>query len=163
MPIIELMTQNGPGVGTHVALDRTVEVGTDSKVALVLDDASAAPRHARFTVDGDKVQVVDLGSAEGTFVNDARVDGTALVRVGDRVRIGMSVLQVRSGTPPLRVTETEASFVAPAFVLAQAHPGPSRFGPLASWTDSHVKQQTYVAALGLLCLSALAVLLIVFS
>lgn len=66
-----------------------------------------------------------------------------------------------NATRPLRVEETEASFVAAD--VAPVESEADRFGALASWTDARVKQQTYVAAIGLLCLSALAVLIFVFS
>jgi Inner membrane component of T3SS, cytoplasmic domain len=179
---LALAVQSGPAAGKLAKLKHRLEVGNDPGLGLVLDDTSAASCHARFTVKGGKVRVRDLDSAAGTFLNDVRVEGSKRVRAGDRVRIGSSVLELltaeqatawehaRHGAAPpgqatpaavsaLRVDQTEADFV-PDLVAAD-DAAADRYGPLASWTDSHVKHQTYAAAIGLLAVSALAVLVFV--
>ncbi|MEV6930966.1 FHA domain-containing protein [Dactylosporangium sp. NPDC051485] len=63
-------------------------LGRDGGVAaVVLDDRDVSRRHARLDAAGDALHVTDLGSTNGTFVNDARVTRQAL-RAGDRLRIG---------------------------------------------------------------------------
>lgn len=54
---------------------------------MVLDDTDVSRRHARLEVVDDELVLTDLGSTNGTYVNDARVMRQVLVR-GDRIRIG---------------------------------------------------------------------------
>src|SRR5207344_1641314 len=57
-------------------------------------DPSVSRRHARIRVDGATVSVTDLGSGGGTLVGTRRISGSQVVRAGDRVRVGESVLLV---------------------------------------------------------------------
>ncbi len=45
--------------------------------------------HCRFSLRGDDVVVEDLGSSNGTYVNDVRLTAPAVLRHGDEVRLGM--------------------------------------------------------------------------
>jgi pSer/pThr/pTyr-binding forkhead associated (FHA) protein len=86
---------------------------TDADVRLAMPDVSR--RHCRLVFDGRSWWVVDLGSTNGTFVNDERIDRAEL-RPGDHVRIGGFEFEVPAGVTP------EASFkltaVAPERRLA---------------------------------------------
>jgi pSer/pThr/pTyr-binding forkhead associated (FHA) protein len=53
--------------------------------------------------------IEDLGSSNGTFVNDARVDGPHSLQAGDVVKVGHSTLEVRSGAPDERTTQGRLS------------------------------------------------------
>ncbi|MET7420126.1 FHA domain-containing protein [Dactylosporangium sp. NPDC005555] len=55
--------------------------------AVVLEDRDISRRHARLELAGDDLLLTDLGSTNGTFVNDERVTRRVLV-TGDRLRIG---------------------------------------------------------------------------
>src|SRR5690606_36770025 len=50
--------------------------------------------HARFHVSADALEVEDLGSRNGTFVNGEKITGRVGVATGDRVRIGRELLEV---------------------------------------------------------------------
>ena len=58
-----------------------------STAAVVLDDPDISRRHARIEIVDDDLVLTDLGSTNGTFVNDSRVTRRVLVS-GDRLRIG---------------------------------------------------------------------------
>ncbi len=63
-------------------------LGRDSgAAAVVLDDGTVSRRHARLEIVDDDLVLTDLGSSNGTYVNDTRVTRQVLVP-GDRVRIG---------------------------------------------------------------------------
>jgi pSer/pThr/pTyr-binding forkhead associated (FHA) protein len=51
-------------------------------------DQGVSKEHADLRMQGGACVVVDLGSANGTFVNDERV-GERTLRDGDRVRLGL--------------------------------------------------------------------------
>ncbi|WP_376695279.1 FHA domain-containing protein [Wenzhouxiangella sp. EGI_FJ10305] len=53
-------------------------------------------RHLRLALEGDRVIVEDLGSTNGTFVNDERLSGPAVLRPGDRLHIADYAFSVHS-------------------------------------------------------------------
>jgi HD-GYP domain-containing protein (c-di-GMP phosphodiesterase class II) len=73
-------------------------VGRDSRCDVVLDDQAVSRRHCTIAVDGSGLQVTDLDSATGTYVNERPVKSAAL-RHGDAVRLGSTVLDAREGVP----------------------------------------------------------------
>jgi len=62
-------------------------VGRDRTCSIVLAHPAVSRRHARITVEGASCVLEDLKSANGTFVNNTRVDRVKL-KVGDIVRFG---------------------------------------------------------------------------
>ncbi len=61
----------------------------------VVDDSFVSQVHARVFGAEGAWQVEDMGSTNGTFVNEQRVGGPAAIRVGDRLRVGSTVLEMR--------------------------------------------------------------------
>ena len=61
---------------------------------LIVADDYASTRHARCTEDGGTWYVEDLGSTNGTRLNEARVYGPARLGKGDKVRVGHTILTV---------------------------------------------------------------------
>jgi pSer/pThr/pTyr-binding forkhead associated (FHA) protein len=55
----------------------------------VLDETTVSRRHAQITVRGGEVIIEDLGSQNGTWVNECRLDGPMALADGDRVRFGL--------------------------------------------------------------------------
>ena len=74
----------------------TIGRGLDNEV--VLEDASVSRNHAEVTREGGRLQVRDLGSRNGTWVNAARVT-VAPVNVGDEVAFGAVQLEVTRREP----------------------------------------------------------------
>ncbi len=63
-------------------------VGRAVRADFILDAPLVSRVHCRFTADAQgRLVVDDLGSTNGTFVNDRRIDHAVIV-AGDRVRIG---------------------------------------------------------------------------
>jgi pSer/pThr/pTyr-binding forkhead associated (FHA) protein len=69
----------------------TVGRGLDNDI--VLDDASVSRHHAELTREGGRLQVRDLGSRNGTWVNAARVTVSGL-GAGDELAFGAVQLEV---------------------------------------------------------------------
>jgi diguanylate cyclase (GGDEF)-like protein len=87
----------GPELGKRVSLGTApFDIGRSSRNDLFLDQESISRQHARITFDGTSYWVQDLGSTNGTFVNDERVKEKRL-RDGDQVRIGRSILKFMTG------------------------------------------------------------------
>ena len=60
-------------------------------VEIVLEDTFASSRHAKVDRQGAAVVLEDLGSTNGTYLNDELLRGPAPLHPGDRIRIGDSV------------------------------------------------------------------------
>jgi Nif-specific regulatory protein len=69
--------------------DGPVLIGRQAGATLKIGNASVSRRHAIIERDGDRFIIADLGSRNGTFVNDVPVRRRELQH-GDRVRIGDS-------------------------------------------------------------------------
>jgi pSer/pThr/pTyr-binding forkhead associated (FHA) protein len=68
-------------------------VGRAPRADFILDVALVSRLHCRLTAGDDQLEVVDLKSTNGTFVNDKRV-AKARLALGDRLRIGRVELTV---------------------------------------------------------------------
>jgi signal transduction histidine kinase len=68
-----------------------VSVGRDASNVIRLHDTEVSRRHCEFRPSGDEVVLVDKNSANGTFVNNAKVSEVVL-RPGDHILIGQTVL-----------------------------------------------------------------------
>ena len=63
-------------------------VGRAAGCEVPLEDSSISRRHARLFVRASHCSVEDLGSSNGTFVNDRRVEREEPLAPGDRLRFG---------------------------------------------------------------------------
>lgn len=69
-------------------------IGRISGSEIEIQDPGASRRHAEIRRDGDEYLVVDLGSTNGTLLNDSPVSESTL-EDGDRITIGRTVLEFR--------------------------------------------------------------------
>jgi hypothetical protein len=92
-----LVVTAGPLAGTRITLgDQPILIGRADDSTLVLTDDFASSRHARLTNRGGQWYVEDLGSTNGTYLDQQRVQGPLLVGPGQPIRIGQTVLELRS-------------------------------------------------------------------
>ena len=85
--------------GSHRPLHDGFTIGRVAGCDLVIDDGKASRRHARLVIAGGVVEIEDLGSSNGTLLNDKPVQ-KRMLRDGDEVKIGKTVLVFHEGTPP---------------------------------------------------------------
>lgn len=74
-----------------------VVLGRSHGCELVIDDALVSRRHARLLVSNVGVLVEDLGSTNGVYVNETRIDAPTALGEGDRLLIGSIELVLRTG------------------------------------------------------------------
>ncbi|MFO0658453.1 MAG: DUF4388 domain-containing protein [Polyangiaceae bacterium] len=72
---------------------KEVIVGRSSDLEMVLVEDMVSRKHARLWWEADLLQIEDLGSTNGTFVNGEKV-ARARLKEGDRVLIGTSILKL---------------------------------------------------------------------
>ena len=134
----------------------TIGRGRDNQ--LVVNDARASPHHAeiRLIGDGQHYSITDLGSSNGTFVNEQRLDPTTvrLLHAGDRIRIGETTFiyaHASQGTDPdseptVAAAQPDSSpspaysqyepAVQPSYVSAQSYGRPPAAPPPPSYTPA---------------------------
>jgi serine/threonine-protein kinase len=71
----------------HAISGDSMMVGRDRTCSIVLSHPAVSRRHARITLSGMQVVLEDLKSANGTYVNNTRIE-RAKLKVGDVVRFG---------------------------------------------------------------------------
>ena len=70
-------------------------VGRAAGCHIALDDRFVSQLHARMFRRDDQLFIEDLGSTNGTFLNDEKVTSPALLTTGDLVRIGNVVMELQ--------------------------------------------------------------------
>ena len=69
-------------------------VGRATRADFIVDAALVSRLHCRITAEAENLEVVDLSSTNGTYVNGKRVEHAKL-RNGDRLRVGRVELKVQ--------------------------------------------------------------------
>lgn len=112
---------------------REVEVTPDAVIGregteIVLPDPEVSRRHAAIRTEAGGVAIEDLGSTNGTYVNDERISGVRVLHDGDTVRFGntvwrLSVSAAASAEPgATRVGQVAAPQVTAAHSVQPAEP-----------------------------------------
>jgi len=74
-------------------------VGRGGEARIVIDSSRVSRHHALIAVSADGVVIEDLGSKNGTFVGERRIDAPTPLADGDEVRFGDCCRQFRSRDP----------------------------------------------------------------
>jgi hypothetical protein len=137
----------GSGDGRQFRVEAPVDIGREPGAGIALEsDTQVSRRHARVTPEGDRAVVEDLGSTNGTFVNDQEVHGPRFVATGDRIRVGLTVFELRTATqvaerpsaitarPPITAVDHKVLEPVPDHQLAPGGPPPrpSQYPPAAA-------------------------------
>ena len=102
---LQILTGDQAGTSVNVGQESLL-VGRGTGAGLMLRDANASRRHAMLRALGDgTADVRDVGSANGTYVNGERIE-QAIVRGGDQLQIGDTVMVVEGGDEDARSTRT---------------------------------------------------------
>jgi DNA-binding SARP family transcriptional activator len=87
--------------GRRYALAGTAtRIGRSPDNDIVLSDAKVSRHHAVIADDGRTILITDLGSANGVRVRRKRIDPSAELREGDRIRIGDEEFTLETGAGP---------------------------------------------------------------
>jgi hypothetical protein len=85
--LVERAAGHEPGTAYDISGGATLGRGD---VEIRLDDPFASARHARISSEGYVVVIEDLGSTNGTYLNEEPLGGPQPLHPGDRIRIGDS-------------------------------------------------------------------------
>src|SRR5437764_6377136 len=111
MPIIRV--KNGPHKGNeHDIKGDTLVIGRDENPdGIQILDQGISRRHAEIFRIGEMYFIRDLGSRNGTFVNEEKIS-EELLRVGDEVKIGSTILLFEDRLPKKKGTDHHGSDLA---------------------------------------------------
>jgi hypothetical protein len=102
-PTVELEVREPRRAPRRVAIGaEPISIGRSADCGLVLSDGRVSRHHARLRPRDGVIVLTDLGSTNGTFVNDQRVSEVVLGE-GDRIQLGETRLAVQragSEAPP---------------------------------------------------------------
>ena len=108
LPKFVMRGVSGPTFGKTFGVVGALTLGRSAECDISIASDEISRHHAKLQVVPDGVMVEDLGSANGTFVNNQRVHGGTLMKPGDELRLDtvrfmlMSPEQMTSGAPPPR-------------------------------------------------------------
>ncbi|MBD0328785.1 MAG: FHA domain-containing protein, partial [Thermoleophilia bacterium] len=90
-----LVVTSGELAGRRFAVDGTTLIGREGGGAdITLADPQVSGRHALVRPANGTIEIADLGSTNGTYVNGARLDGPKALADGDVITLGQSALTV---------------------------------------------------------------------
>ncbi len=128
--LVVIYTKEPTLLGKRFVLEHNpTRVGRGADNHIVLDGDSVSRRHAHFEQRQNAWLVVDLGSTNGTYCNDEQIAREAVLKNGDRVKVGPTIFKFLSG----------------ADVEAQYHEEIYRMTIMDGLTQIHNKRYLYEA------------------
>ena len=89
-PRLRVETAAGLKTGSAYSLADGAVLGRSDQADIRLEDTFASSQHARLALHGDVMVLEDLGSTNGTYLNEEPLRGPQPLHAGDRIRIGDS-------------------------------------------------------------------------
>ena len=83
------------GKAASYRLNGTLEIGRAPSCQIRPEDTYISQQHARISSRNEAWVVEDLGSTNGTYLNQRRVTAPAQLSPGDRIRVGKTTIEVR--------------------------------------------------------------------
>lgn len=105
-----LTMQTGPNPGrTHDLNKNSLTIGRDVRHDIIINEEQISREHARLTLDGGALTIIDLGSTNGTSVNGQRLTPHTprILTAGDVIGLGENVTLVCS----VVITDPEATVI----------------------------------------------------
>ncbi len=90
----------GPQLLSWDLEDGSHRVGRNANSEVFLPHGTVSREHAVIRIDGERIEVEDLGSRNGTFVNGRGITGSSPLSAGSRVRFGsVDLMLLAPGAP----------------------------------------------------------------
>jgi hypothetical protein len=138
-----LVMRTGPNAGVTYPLEGAeIYIGREAVNGVAINDTEVSRKHAKLSLHGSTYVIQDLGSTNGTFVNNERITGTQVLNTGDTVRLGENISLIYEASydpgatiiaaqPPKTAVRVQKAVQAqPAAVPQAPTPGSSRQVPV---------------------------------
>ena len=96
-PKLRVETAAGLKAGSAYSLADGAVLGRGEQADIRLEDTFASSQHARLAPHGEVIVLEDLGSTNGTYLNEEPLRGPQPLHPGDRIRIGDSQFTFERG------------------------------------------------------------------
>lgn len=129
--MFDLVIQGGKQSGKRLTLpeNKSIVVGRDESCQLVLNSSLVSRKHCELKQSPEGIWATDLGSQNGTHVNEIPITEPTLLTEGDVIRIGPLVLEVHGKTAPPSTTPAPPPIVP---IKSRKDPGLSD-DEIAAW------------------------------
>jgi hypothetical protein len=99
--MFDLVIHSGKQQGKRLSLpaDKPVVVGREEGCQLILNSSLVSRRHTELKSTTEGIWARDLGSQNGTYVNDVAIQEATLLIAGDILRIGALTFQIEPHVP----------------------------------------------------------------
>jgi pSer/pThr/pTyr-binding forkhead associated (FHA) protein len=89
-----VLDEKGRKIGSH-RLGGTIQIGRAPSCQIRLDDTYISQLHAKISDRNGSWVVEDLGSTNGTYLNQRKLSVPTELSPGDRIRVGKTVLEMK--------------------------------------------------------------------
>ncbi len=132
----KLVIQSGKLAGKQLVIpSKEVLIGRDEGCYIRMGSPEISRKHCSLRTTPEGIRVADLGSSNGTWVNDARIVGPTILKPGDYLRVGPALFQVEGQKLPA---------IPDADIADWLTEGDSKSG-MASDEDTAIHKMTSVA------------------
>ena len=109
----QLLIIKGPRAGEKFNLSKLpLTIGREESMELSINVGSISRKHARISPVGDGYQIEDLGSSNGTFVNEERLQKPRRLVDGDVIALGPDV-EIKVASPVVQKGDATAFIPSP--------------------------------------------------
>ena len=96
----KVIVSRGPGSGEGFVLGDLTIIGRSLEANVRVDDLTVSRKHAQITKGPDGYTLRDLGSGNGTLLNDQRIEGATLLKDNDQIGVSNVVFVFRDDVRP---------------------------------------------------------------
>jgi sulfite reductase alpha subunit-like flavoprotein len=105
-----LVIEKGPQAGqSYLLFGDQLNIGRSEDMQIILQDQMASRRHASIDWQNGQPGIKDLGSSNGTFVNNVQITNRRLLNPGDKILIGQTLLLFHTAETQTVTPEIEPS------------------------------------------------------
>ncbi|HJP65836.1 MAG TPA: FHA domain-containing protein [Actinomycetota bacterium] len=93
--LLVVLNEKGGKIASHQLDGDQLQIGRAEACQVHVDDTYASQFHARIYRRDGSWYIEDLGSTNGTYLNQRRITSPAELRAGDRLRVGKTSMELR--------------------------------------------------------------------
>ncbi|WP_110974798.1 MULTISPECIES: FHA domain-containing protein [unclassified Acinetobacter] len=137
---------SGELTGQEINIDRDMLVGRHQTADILLQQSEISRKHAAFLLKEQALWLQDLGSSNGTFVNDVQIAVETLLKQGDIVQFASLKFSVLEPAKPLeQVVESVGDATLGAAVVEETIAQPSEAVATSETAQAEPEQPKTVA------------------